>query len=133
MNTLLLYFALPIATIILAIVLEKILRNPFFVAAIFFAIYLVVAIAIGDPIYLLFTIAYTILAFIVAVITEIIFQRCDPIKRRCCLYSLINRENTATLSAEDINRIANQVVDNIQNANNSNSCNCCNCNRRNVR
>ena len=46
MNTLLLFFALPVATIILAIVLEKILDCPVLVAATFFAIYLVVTFAV---------------------------------------------------------------------------------------
>ena len=45
MNTLLLFFALPIATIILAIVLQKILNSPLLVAATFFAIYLIVTFA----------------------------------------------------------------------------------------
>ena len=43
MNNLLLFFALPVATIILAIVFQKILRNPILTAATFFAIYLIVA------------------------------------------------------------------------------------------
>lgn len=48
MNTLLLFFALPVATVILAIVLQKILNNPLLVAATFFAIYLVVAFTAFD-------------------------------------------------------------------------------------
>ena len=52
MNTLLLFFALPVATVILAIVLQKILNNPLLVAATFFAIYLVVAFTAFDASFL---------------------------------------------------------------------------------
>ena len=43
MNILLLFFVLPIATIILSIVLLKLLKCPVLVAATFFAIYLILA------------------------------------------------------------------------------------------
>ena len=62
MNTLLLFFALPVATVILAIVLQKILNNPLLVAATFFAIYLVVAFTAFDASFLVYAIIYTILA-----------------------------------------------------------------------
>lgn len=69
MNTLLLFFALPVATIILAVILERLLRCPIAVAAIFFAIYLIVTFAAFDETFLIFAIVYTILAYIAAVIT----------------------------------------------------------------
>ena len=53
---LLLFFALPVATIILAVVLQKILKCPILVAATFFAIYLIVAFAIFDSSFLIFVI-----------------------------------------------------------------------------
>ena len=56
MNTLLLFFALPVATVILAIVLQKILNNPLLVAATFFAIYLVVAFTAFDASFLVYAI-----------------------------------------------------------------------------
>ena len=58
MNTLLLFFALPVATVILAIVLQKILNNPLLVAATFFAIYLVVAFTAFDASFLVYAIIY---------------------------------------------------------------------------
>lgn len=82
MNTLLLFFALPVATIILAVVLEKILRNPFLTSATFFAIYLIVAFAVFDASFLVYTIAYTILAFIAAFIAEYFCQRAEINERR---------------------------------------------------
>ena len=73
MNTLLLLFlALPIATIILSIVLLKILKCPALVAATFFAIYLILTYAIFGSDFLILAILYTILSYITAVITKII-------------------------------------------------------------
>ena len=56
MNTLLLFFAFPVATIILSIVLQKILRNFYLTAATFFAIYLVITFAVFDANFLVYTI-----------------------------------------------------------------------------
>ena len=72
MNNLLVFFALPVATIILAIVLEKQIHCPFQVAAIFFAIFLVVAFAAFDASFLIYVVAYTIIAYVAAVITRLI-------------------------------------------------------------
>ena len=72
MNDLLIYFALPVATIILSIVLQKILGSPILVAATAFAIYLIVTFAAFDESFLLFAIIYTILAYLTAIITRFI-------------------------------------------------------------
>lgn len=77
MDFLLLLFALPIATIIIASVLETIFKNPIAVAAFIFAIYLIVAFAAFDANFLVFVILYTILAFISAVITRAILNLID--------------------------------------------------------
>lgn len=129
MNILLLFFALPIATIILAIVLEKILRCPVLTALTFFAIYLIIAFSIFDSSFLVFVIAYTIIAFITAIIAEFFFRRCNNEKRcpiiRCCSCNQTN--NTITLSDQDIARIANQLANmKNNNCNNQNNCNCSN-------
>ncbi len=71
-NTLLIFFALPVAVIIFSIALQKIFNNPLLVAAIIFAIFLVVTFIIGNLIFLVATIAYTLLAFITAILTQII-------------------------------------------------------------
>ena len=71
-NILLLFFALPIATIIISIALQKILDNPLLVAAIIFAIFLVVTFIIGDLNLLIATIVYTILSFFTAAIVNYI-------------------------------------------------------------
>lgn len=83
MNTLLIFFALPVATVILAIVLQKILNNPLLVAATFFAIYLIVTFAFADSSFLVYTILYTILAYVTAVLTNWI----------CCLIKILEKHN----------------------------------------
>lgn len=68
-TNLLIFFAIPLAIIVISIALQKILRNPFLVAAIIFSIALVIVLAFFDPIYLIAVVAYTVLAFITALIT----------------------------------------------------------------
>ncbi len=126
MNILLIFFALPIATIILAIVLEKILRCPILTALTFFAIYLIVAFAVFDASFLIFVIAYTIIAYITAWITELFFCRC---RRTCPCRENNNNNNEVQLSNADMQNIATRVA-NILNTTNNN-CNC-NCNNNNV-
>lgn len=69
-NILLLYFALPIAIIILSIIFETLINCPIKIAGIVFSILLVFTFAVADETFLIFTILYTILAFIVAWITK---------------------------------------------------------------
>lgn len=125
MNILLFFFALPIATIILAIALEKILRCPVLTASVFFAIFLILAFTVFDTTFLIFAIVYTILAFIVAVLAEIFFKNR---KKCCCIFCSnedSNEEQIIRLSNQDIRSIANEVADVLCN----NTCNC-NCSRR---
>ena len=105
MNTLLLFFALPVATIILAIVLEKILRNPILTAATFFAIYLIVTFTAFDANFLVYAIVYTILALISAIIAEIIYRRCEG--------NQDNEENSSGCSNRIIDNISNTIENNI--------------------
>lgn len=75
MSLLFIFFALPIATIMLAIVLQKVLKCPILVAITFFAIYLIASfVAFSDFLgeALIATIIYTILAFLSAYITRLI-------------------------------------------------------------
>lgn len=100
MNILLLAFALPVATILLAIVLQKILKCPLLVAATFFAILLIITYAVFDSSFLVFAILYTILAYVTAVLTRLI----------CNLIARFNLGN-------------NCVCNNNDNGNPRNSCN----------
>ena len=96
MTNLLIFFALPIATIIISIALQKILKCPFLVAAIIFAIFLVVTFIVGNLIFLVATIAYTILAFITAVLTKIfcrILRELDDRESNCGFRNGRNRNS----------------------------------------
>lgn len=80
MNILLIFFALPLATIILAAVLQKLIKCPILVAAIFFAIYLIVAFAVFDATFLIAAIVYTFLAYVTAAIVRLLcwfFRNCN--------------------------------------------------------
>lgn len=143
MNVLLIFFALPIAVIIISAVLQKVLRCPIAVAALIFAIFLVVTFAINNIILLIATLAYSILAFTTAVIVKII---CEFNNKCICLKNILNRCNNGidvnTINANEINTNAingNTISTDTINANaintnsintgsNNNSC-CCKCNR----
>lgn len=132
MNNLLLLFALPVATIVLAIVLQKILNNPLLVAATFFAIYLVVAFSAFDSSFLVYTIAYTILAYVTAVLVRMICNLLRMIaNQNNCTYRVTERPITIStnLSSEGNELTSNTTL--LTSNNNSNSSNCrCNCRRR---
>ena len=135
MNTLLLFFALPVATVILAIVLQKILNNPLLVAATFFAIYLIVTFAAFDVSFLVYAIAYTILAYITAVLTRIICRLLKMLaNQNNCTYRVTERPITiSTNLSNDGNDLTSNttLLTNSASANNYNGGNCgCNCRRR---
>lgn len=115
MNILLLFFALPVATIILAIVLQKILKCPILVAATFFAIFLIVTFAVFDASFLVFAIVYTILAFLAAAITQAICRFIN----NCCSNSDDNNSNCFECICGN-----NSDNDSINDNSNNNS-NCC--------
>ena len=78
MNTLLVFFALPLATIILSGIFQTIINSPIKIAGIAFAIYLIVAFALGGTIELIVAaIIYTILALITALIVQFIQNNND--------------------------------------------------------
>lgn len=76
MNNLLIFFAFPIAVIIVSIILQKLLHNPELVAALTFAVFLIITFTAFDETFLIATLAYTVLAFATAVITRI-FCNCS--------------------------------------------------------
>ena len=69
-NTLLLYFALPVAISILSIIFETLINSPIKIAGITFSILLIYTFAGADVSFLIFTILYTLLSYIVAWITR---------------------------------------------------------------
>lgn len=109
MNILLILFALPIATILLAIVLQKILKCPVLVAITFFAIYLIVAFAFFNASFLILVILYTALAYITAVIVKCLIRRgCEICGERRNNDTCAN--DTISLSDADVTRIARQIL-----------------------
>ena len=143
MNTLLIFFALPVATVILAVVLQKILKNPILVAATFFAIYLIVTFAFFDASFLVFAIVYTILAYITAVLIRWICRlikmlenhnngSCRIIERPITINNTspsdsVNLASDATLLPNETNTCTS--TDTLGRTNEN--CNCgCNCRRR---
>ena len=107
MNILLIFFAIPLAVIILSAIFETFINCPLKVAGIFFSIFIVVAFALGGTaILIVAAILYTIISFITAVITRfIINRRCNSCGNTC--------ENLCESS---------------RNCNNCNTCTTCNLN-----
>ena len=110
---LLIFFALPIATVLLAIVLERVLRSPILVAITFFAIYLIVLFAlfaagvVTDLTTLMIgLLVYTFLAYITAVIVKFIRCICQRFLKPCC-----------TMCPD-----GNEIVEDITDNNNENIC-----------
>lgn len=130
LNTLLIYFALPIAVIIFSIVLQKVSRCPIIVASIIFAIFLVVAFLVDVANFLVATIAYTIVSFITAYLTMLICRILNTLENNNngCNHNCNNNCNNNCCS-----RINNTAVNNnetqltsgtIQIGTNGTSCTC---------
>ena len=160
MNILLIFFALPIATIIISIALQKILKCPSLVAAIIFAIFLIVTFILNNLNFLIATIVYTIISFITAAIVCLICRffsterrsgdcNCNVCRNRRSNESNSNElltissncgnsnnGNLLTISSNGYNGNSNELLtinsdNNINNGNNNNnSCNC-GCNSNN--
>lgn len=79
--TVLFFIVLPLATILIAIVLQKLLRSPILVALLVFAVYLILAFTVFESDFLINAIIYTIIAFITAIIFRLI---CCLIRRLDC-------------------------------------------------
>lgn len=120
MNILLLFFVLPIVTIILSIVLLKLLKCPVLVAATFFAIYLILAYTAFDSDFLIFVIVYTILSYITAILTRFISNIIERFNNKCCLekqnFYLRERNSSCNNNCNNNNNI--NSVDTINNTNN---------------
>ena len=120
MNNLLIFFAIPLATIILSVILQKLIkRNPLFVAAIFFAIFLIITFAVLDEtlwlIGLVLTIVYTIISYISALLSKLFckLKRCfehycneereeaaeEESNNNCCKCHENNNQENVVLSA----------------------------------
>lgn len=138
MNLLLIFFAFPIAVIIVSYILEKLLNSPIAVASLIFAIFLVVTFAVFDELFLIATLAYTLLAFITALIARYFCNRNESENNICeklnnILNTISNNENNGcncNNDDDDDDNICEAVGQILNNNNNNNSHNCgCGCNR----
>jgi len=75
MNMLLIFFAIPLAVIILSAILETFINCPLKVAGIFFSIFIVVAFALGGSAeFIVLAIIYTIISFVTAFSIKILLN-----------------------------------------------------------
>lgn len=102
MNILLIFFALPIATIIISIALQKVLKCPALVAGIIFAIFLIVTFIINDLNFLVATIVYTIISFLTALIICAIcrFLNNEEEDNSCCSCECCNNQENNIENAQ---------------------------------
>ena len=143
MNILLIFFALPLATIIISIALQKILKCPPLVEAVIFAIFLIVTFIINILNFLIAAIVYTIISFITASIVCLICRILNRIDRRGnnCRCNCLTTENDNTLFTIDGDYQENGnngviTINTLNSSNDSASNNCrfnncnnsCNCN-----
>ncbi len=106
MNNLLIFFAFPVATIIFAVALQKILKSPFLVSAVIFAVFLILTFTAFDESFLVFAILYALLALLTALATRFI----------CCIIK--NSDNPCLTANEGISD------DEENDENNSGNCGC---------
>lgn len=136
MNTLLIFFAFPIAVIIISAILQKLIKNPISVAALIFAVFLVVTFAAFDETFLIATLVYTLLALITSLIVRTVCESNNNNNNLCELLNDILRNsnegdllnntsnNCNTNNQTNLNTISEILNSNNSNNNNSNSCGC---------
>ncbi len=137
MNLLLIFFAFPIAVIIVSYILEKLLNSPVAVASLIFAIFLIVTFAAFDETFLIATLAYTLIAFITALIARYFCNRnesedniCEKLNNILNTLSNNNNNNSCSCNNDDEDNICEAVGQLLNNNSNNNSNNCgCGCNR----
>ena len=104
MNNLLIFFALPIAVIIISIALQKILKCPVLVAAIIFAIFLIVTFVINNLNFLIAAIVYAVISLVTAYITCIVSRfLCDLLNSCSCC----NRDNQCRCNNNNLITVRN--------------------------
>lgn len=84
------FIVLPLATILISIVLQRLLKSPILVAILVFAIFLILAFTVFSVEFLINTIVYTILALLTAWIVKTI---CCILRRLGCHSSICNNDD----------------------------------------
>ena len=127
-TNLLIFFAIPLAIIVISIALQKILRNPFLVAAIVFSIALVIVLAFFDPIYLIAVVAYTVIAFLAALLTCLL---CGVLRNSSICHCIgCGGENDNQNNEDENNNCSNHVIATLGEGNNANTTYYTGCYRR---
>lgn len=72
MNLLLLLFAIPFATVIFSIILQKLIKCPILVALAAFSIFIILAVTVFDETFFILAVIYSILAYVAALLARII-------------------------------------------------------------
>lgn len=108
-TNLLIFFAIPLAVVIISIALQKILNNPFLVAGIVFSILLVIVLAFLDPIYLIAVVAYSILSFITAILTCLLSR---VLSDNMCNCMCSNQNNSSGIVDISNNNYQNDTINN---------------------
>ena len=104
------FVILPLATILIAIVLQKVLQSPTLVAILTFAIYLILAFTAFTTEFLINAVIYTIIAFLTAVLVKTI----------CCLIrNMGDRINCSENSDSEIRRDISGLEDSIDSLENN--------------
>lgn len=123
---LLIYFALPLATILLAIVFEKVFHSPFLVTIFIFAVYLIVIFSLyafgvitnlGEA--LIALTVYTLISFIVAYISRLFRCFRNNIMNMNSVMSVNNMEGSSTSLTQNNTNILNDENNLIYNCDNS--------------
>lgn len=153
MNTLLFFFAIPIAIIILSSIFQTIIKCPMKIAGIIFSAFLIVAFALtaNTEELLIATIIYTIISYISAYITCIImngnwnFNCCDnttccrednnniPICGNGCSNIYENTNFSIPTNSQFTNNLSNNLNTNFTDNSNTNNLNETNCPYRRYR
>lgn len=142
--TVLFFIVLPLATILIAIVLQKILKSPILVALLVFAVYLILAFTAFTTDFLINAIIYTLIAFITAIIVRTICcvqkrLNCNNNNGICCNSDETSLQNDIANLRTSINGLETNIealennIDNLTDILSTlisgNNCNC-GCNRR---
>ena len=131
MNILLIFFAFPIAVIIISIILQKILDNPIAVAAAIFAFFIVITFAFFDETFLIATLVYSILAFITAFLVSRLCDDNSNSNNCLCdaLADILRNNSNLTTTNNTANASLQDLLNTVNSNNNSN--NNCGCNNNN--
>lgn len=128
MNVLLIFFAIPLAVIVISIALEKLLDCPVLVSAIIFSILLIIAVIFSSTIFFILTVIYAIISFIAAWFCKYFYKFICNLRK--CNNNCNNEDKNRTLTVNGRVR----VLDSNNSQNNQNTQNAsgtfCGCYRR---